>query len=105
MDDTYCIVTTTTATQEEADIIASALLSAKLAACVQIVDIQSHYSWKDEILNEPEKLLLIKAKTDLYPEIQKHISAIHTYTVPEIVKLPIEDGLPAYLAWIDDVSR
>lgn len=105
MDKEYCIVVTTVSTREEADAVASSLLQEKLAACIQIIDITSYYRWDEEIHNEPEKLLFIKAKEGLYSDIQNHIAAMHSYKVPEIIKLSIEDGLPSYLAWIGESSR
>lgn len=104
-DTNYCVVVTTAATSEDAKTIASALLDAKLAACIQVLDISSYYCWEGKTCNDAEKLLLIKARANLYPEIEECIVRVHTYDVPEIIQLPIEGGLQAYLTWIDDVSR
>jgi periplasmic divalent cation tolerance protein len=96
----FCVVATTTASQQEARKIAEKLLTKKLAACVQILDIESFYTWQDTLQQEPECLLLIKTRTNLYPNIEKVICAIHSYEVPEIIQLPITQGLESYLGWI-----
>jgi len=96
----YCVIVTTTASQQEARKIAEKLVTHKLAACVQILDIESFYAWQGTLKHEPECLLLIKTRSDLYPNIEKMICAIHSYEVPEIIQLPITQGLEGYLGWI-----
>ena len=100
----YCVVLTTCASSEDAGKLATTLLEQQLAACVQVLDINSYYTWKGEIANEPEKLLLIKTKTALYDQVQTSLRTVHPYEVPEIVCLPMVAGLPAYLGWIDEVT-
>jgi periplasmic divalent cation tolerance protein len=97
-------VITTAASREDAREIAGSVLAAKLAACVQLVAIESLYSWNGEIADEPEILLLIKAREEAYEELESAILAVHKYETPEIVMLPVVRGLPAYLEWIDKVS-
>ena len=100
----YCVVLTTCADMKQADELASGLIAKKLAACVQISPITSYYEWKGEVNKDSELLLLIKAKAGSYPGIEGFIKANHSYEVPEIVRVPIEDGLTSYLRWIDEVS-
>ena len=102
MPDTYCVITTTTESLQEAENMARMLVSRRLAACVQIVDVSSVYTWQGEIRKEPEHLLLIKALADRYAEIETAIRENHSYEVPEILQLPVEDGWPAYLKWISE---
>ncbi|MDR0319505.1 MAG: divalent-cation tolerance protein CutA [Rickettsiales bacterium] len=97
---TYCIVFTTAGNQAEADKITAALLDARAASCVQAAEIQSAYHWKGEIARAPEIHLTIKTTDALYPKAAEIIKANHSYDVPQIVKVPIADGLPAYLDWI-----
>jgi periplasmic divalent cation tolerance protein len=76
----------------------------RLAACVQKVPIQSVYAWKGEICTEAERLLLIKTRSGLYDPIEAYITANHPYEVPEIVMIPLQEGLGAYLSWIDAMT-
>ena len=96
----YCVVLSTTASQEEADKIAKALLENRAAACVQFTPIVSLYRWKGTIERTDEVRLLIKTTDALYPRVEKLIRENHSYEVPQIVKLPISAGLPEYLGWI-----
>ena len=104
-DKGYCVVMTTCASTEEADGLASGLIEERLAACVQITAVTSCYEWKGSVNRDSEQLLLIKAKAELYPRIEEFITRNHTYEVPEIVQIPIQQGLTNYLRWIDEVSR
>ncbi|HPS94785.1 MAG TPA: divalent-cation tolerance protein CutA [Deltaproteobacteria bacterium] len=101
----HCIVLCTCPTDDDTDRLAQGLVEARLAACVQIMPIRSVYTWKGEIHRDEERLLLIKARTALYPLIEDFITRNHPYEVPEIVRVPVEDGLEKYLNWIDSVSR
>ena len=99
---TYAIVFTTAASEEEANKIANALLGARVASCVQMTNTHSAYHWKGKIEYAPEVHLTIKTRDELYPQVQKIIVDNHSYEVPQIVKIPITDGLPAYLDWIKE---
>ena len=101
----YGLLTTTVATRDDAVKIADALLSEKLAACVQFLPIQSLYSWKGEVRNEAEILLLIKTRASLFEDAMQAIKAIHPYETPEIVACDFVAGSAAYFAWITEVTR
>jgi periplasmic divalent cation tolerance protein len=101
----YSIVLTTTSSKKDAEKIIQALLTAKLAACIQVYEIKSYYTWKEKINEDSEQLLLIKAKADLYPEIEASIKANHTYEIPEIIQVPIVNGSEGYLNWVEEVSK
>src|SRR5579863_1436890 len=79
------MVTTTVAGREEARRIAGVLLTERLAACVQILEIESHYLWKGERKAEPEVMLLIKTRAELFDRTIARIKALHPYETPEIV--------------------
>ncbi len=81
-----------------------ALVENRLAACVQIVPIQSVYAWKGEVCTEEERLLLIKTRAELYSPIESYIIANHPYEVPEIVMIPLQEGLGSYLSWINAMT-
>jgi len=105
MPDTYCVILTTAGNQEEANRLSELLVSRRLAACVQVSNIQSCYLWKGKIVNEPEHLLLIKTMAYLYHEVEKAIVENHSYEIPEIVLLPISQGLDRYLGWVEENTR
>ena len=100
MDPEFGIVLTTVATPDDARRLADGLLEQRLAACVQILAIQSAYRWKGAVNRDAEVLALIKTKAALYPEVEAFMRAAHPYETPEIVFLPFAAGLPAYLGWI-----
>lgn len=105
MTSEYGMLTTTVATQEDAAKIADLLLAQKLAACVQLLPIQSLYSWKGETRHDAEVLLLIKTRTALFDEAMQAIAAIHPYETPEIVACDFVTGAPGYFAWMDAVTK
>jgi len=86
-----------------AEAIAGALVSERLAACVNIVTgLRSIYVWDGEVQNDAERLLLIKSRADCYTRLEKTIVEMHPYELPEIIAVPIQTGLAPYLTWIDD---
>jgi periplasmic divalent cation tolerance protein len=100
----YGVMLTTTPTKDEAAKIAKLLIDEKLAACVQLLPIESFYVWQGATQNEPETLLLIKTRTAMFDKAMARIKQVHTYTVPEIVALPFSAGFTGYLNWIGDVT-
>lgn len=96
----YCVVLSTAANQTEADKIAEVLLKNHIAACVQFVPISSCYWWNGNIEHANEIQMFIKTTDELYNRVQEEIRKNHSYDVPEIVKIPIDSGLPEYLGWI-----
>lgn len=84
-----------------AEDIARALVAARLAACVNILaPCRSIYRWQGEVETAAEVPLLIKTTAERYAELEAAICQHHPYDVPEIVALPIAQGLPSYLSWI-----
>ena len=87
---------------DSAERIAKALVEQGLAACVNILPgASSYYMWKGEMENSRESVLLIKTHADRMLQLQDAILSLHPYELPEIIAVPIRDGLPAYLNWID----
>ena len=101
----FCVVLTTTDSEEHAERIVDAVLAAKLAACLQLLPIKSCYVWDGKIARDTEVLILIKAKSADYADLAACIGAAHTYEVPEIVRLDIAAGAQSYLDWITAVTR
>lgn len=102
MANEYSIVSATFPKRAQARRIARLLVEKQLAACVQIIPIDSVYRWMGEIYEESEVKLLIKSRTMLFDEIATLIKENHSYEVPEIVQIPITGGSEDYLKWIDD---
>jgi len=98
----YQIILCTCPDKDTAEKIAHLLVNDKSAACVNILPgITSIYLWHEQIESAQEHLLLIKAAKSCYPAIEKTIKKQHPYELPEIIAVPIENGLPEYLLWID----
>jgi periplasmic divalent cation tolerance protein len=96
----FCIVKTTTDSEAKANEIAAALVSQKLAACVQIAQVTSHYVWNGAQARESEFLLSAKARLADFDALAAAIRALHDYELPEIIATPIIAGDPAYLDWV-----
>ena len=95
------IVLTTIGSKSEAEDLAWELVERKLAACVNIIEMQtSIYRWEGEIKSEKECLLLIKTTTALSEHLIAAIRQLHPYDVPEYIELPIVAGGSKYLDWI-----
>jgi periplasmic divalent cation tolerance protein len=84
-----------------AEKLAQALVAQRVAACVSILaPCRSVYRWKDAVQSEEEHPMLIKTTAERYAALEQAIRAAHPYELPEIVAVPIERGLPAYLEWV-----
>ena len=95
------IVFVTASSRKEADKIAQALVNEKLAACVSIVpEIYSRYWWKGLIEYEKELWLVIKTTPRCYKRLEKRIRELHSYSVPEILAIPVVSGNLPYLQWM-----
>ena len=105
MSKRYSIVITSFSKKKTGAKLIETLLSAKLAACIQVIPIRSFYTWKGRTSKGRESLMLIKAKSRDFEAIKAVIVRNHDYEVPEIVMVPIARGLAGYLAWIDSVTR
>jgi len=81
--------------------IARALVEKKVAACVSLLPgLHSTYRWQGKVEEAEEISMQIKTSRARYKELEQSIQSLHPYDVPEIVAVDIQDGLPAYLAWV-----
>ncbi len=98
------VVLVTCGHADEAMRIAGALVEARLAACVNLLDapVRSTYRWKGAVESAVEHLLLIKTSRKLLPKVEAEVKRLHSYEVPEFIALPIAAGSRTYLAWLDE---
>jgi periplasmic divalent cation tolerance protein len=97
------IVLTTAGSRQEARTIADALVERKLAACVNIIGpIESVFRWKGDIDSATEFQLLIKTTEAAFEHVCSAVRELHSYELPECVRIPIEDGSAPYLKWIEE---
>jgi periplasmic divalent cation tolerance protein len=89
-----------------AERLAEKLVGERLAACVNILaPCRSVYRWKDALQHDEEHPLLIKTTAERYPALERALREAHPYELPEVIAVPIDRGLPAYLQWVDDETR
>jgi len=80
---------------------AKALVEERLAACVNVAQVRSHFVWEGRLCSEPEELMIIKTEQRMVEALKDRILALHSYQVPEIIVIPIKDGHQPYFKWID----
>ena len=96
------IVFVTCESKEQAENIAQTVVVEKLAACVNVLPgIRSCFVWEKKLTWSDEVLLLIKTTRGRFDPLRDRVKALHSYEVPEIVGLTIDDAFDKYLAWID----
>ncbi len=100
------VVLVTAGDDDEATRIAHSVVSEKLAACVNMISpIRSVYSWQGEVCDDREILLIMKTRTDRFPELRERIGKLHSYDVPEILAFSVSDGATDYLNWVRAATR
>lgn len=101
MENDVILVLSTASSEKEAMMIAQALVEHELAACVNVVPaIRSIYRWKGKIWNEVENMLFIKTTSPQLEELKKMLKELHSYELPEVLALKIDDGEKNVLNWI-----
>ena len=97
------IVFVTCESRQQAEQIAQAVVSEKLAACVNIIPgVQSVFFWEGKLTSAEEVLCLMKTTHGRFVQLQDRIKALHSYEVPEIVCVTIEEASLAYEKWVDE---
>jgi periplasmic divalent cation tolerance protein len=96
------VVLSTCGSEEEAVRIARQLVEGHIAACVNLIPrIRSFYRWQGKIEDAAEWLLVVKTSRKRFEALRAVLEAAHSYELPEVLALPIVDGSPNYLAWLD----
>lgn len=99
------IVFITASGEDEAAKIAKSLVEARLAGCVNIIkNIRSVYRWEGKIEDETEVLMIAKTQKKLLDPIIKKVKELHSYSVPEIIAMPVAEGSEDYLKWLQEVT-
>jgi periplasmic divalent cation tolerance protein len=100
---TAMLIYATVPSREEARRIAGAVVGERLAACANILgETTSLYWWEGAVQEDKEVALILKTEEALVDRLTARVKALHSYTVPCVVALPIKTGNPDYLAWIDE---
>lgn len=91
----------TASSRDEAKKIGRGLVEDRLAACANVIDgMESIYWWQGKLTEDRETVLIVKTRADLVPAAIAKVRALHSYTVPCVVALPLLDGNPDYLDWL-----
>jgi periplasmic divalent cation tolerance protein len=102
----YILVLMTSPSVEEAKRITHVLVSEKLIACGNIVPgIQSVFFWQGKVAEENEVLIIGKSKRSAFPGIVEKVKSLHSYTLPEIIAIPLIEGSSEYLRWIEETVQ
>ena len=102
----HIVVLVTAPSTDKAAELARAVVEERLAACGNIVPgIRSIYRWQDKIEDEPEALLILKTRAELFESLRARVQSLHPYTCPEILQLDITRGHAPYLAWLTESTR
>ncbi|WP_423195789.1 MULTISPECIES: divalent-cation tolerance protein CutA [unclassified Cupriavidus] len=105
-EDTVLVAITTLPDEATAARVARALLTARVAACVnRLAPCESEYWWQGQLEQAQEWPLLIKTTQGRYAALEATLRAVHPYDVPELVAWPVAAGLPSYLQWVRAEAR
>ncbi|MDH5258878.1 MAG: divalent-cation tolerance protein CutA [Gammaproteobacteria bacterium] len=101
----YLLVQTSCPDNDSAIALGQRIIQEKVAACVNVLpEVTSIYEWKGEVKQDSEVLLLIKTEKSRYIDLQAVICASHPYELPEVIAVPISEGLPEFLSWIKNTT-
>ncbi|NOX19655.1 MAG: divalent-cation tolerance protein CutA [Nitrospirae bacterium] len=101
----YVLVVVTAPDEDVAAGIAKTVVEERLAGCVNIIKgVRSIYSWEGRIEDEPEVVMLIKTRQNLYKSLERRIIDLHPYSVPEVICIELKDGSDSYFKWLKEVT-
>ena len=100
------VVLITTASEAEAQKIGRVLVEEGLVACANILPgVRSIFCWEGQVTEEQEVLLVLKSVSEVFDSLEATVKAHHSYSVPEIIALPIQTGSEPYMKWVREMSR
>ena len=98
------VALSTCSSAEEAEKVARRLVEKRLAACVNLLPgVRSFFRWNGVVEDSPEHLLVIKTSRQRFPRLRAELEKVHSYEVPELIALPVVEGAPNYLNWLEEV--
>ena len=98
----YCVILVTASSPAEARRIGRALLKKRLVACVNMLPgVESQYWWQGKIERSRECLMMMKTRRGRFAAIERAVKQLHSYSVPEIIAVPLVAGQRDYLRWVD----
>jgi periplasmic divalent cation tolerance protein len=99
----FIVLFVTAGSADEAERLSRTLVEEGLAACVnRIKAVKSVYRWQGRVEESEEELLIIKSSKELFASVEKRVCELHSYSVPEVIALPIVQGSPTYLQWLNE---
>ncbi|MDH5427172.1 MAG: divalent-cation tolerance protein CutA [Nitrospirota bacterium] len=100
------VVLITTGSEAEARSIARVLVEQELVACVNVLPgVRSIFRWEGQVAEEQECLLMAKTVSQAFDRVATAVKSMHSYRLPEVIALPIQQGLPEYLSWVREVIK
>jgi periplasmic divalent cation tolerance protein len=106
MESAFVTVFVTSPDRDTSETIASALVEAQIVACVNILPgVTSVYRWEGKVQRDPEELLVMKTRLQLFPRVAQRVKELHPYEVPEVIALPIVEGATSYLDWLAESTH
>jgi len=100
------LVYMTASDKQEAEKVGQALIEARLAACVNVIDsMQSMFFWQGSVQKENEAVLIAKTKVGLVSELTRKVQSVHSYDCPCVIAVPVIDGNPEFLQWIQEETN
>jgi periplasmic divalent cation tolerance protein len=104
-DLSHLVVLTTVGNRDDARKLVSELVDQGIVACGTFIgEALSIFRWEGAIAEEGEVVVLLKTHRDRWEDLQEAVKAQHPYDVPELLAIPVEAGLQAYLDWVTDVT-
>lgn len=105
-DEDVCVVLVTAPNVETGEVLAREMVEERLAACGNVIPgLISLFWWEDEVQREKEALVVFKTVRDAISALEKRVTDIHPYEVPEFLVLPVDGALDAYARWIGTETR
>lgn len=103
MSTEHLVVLAAVADAETGVALAQTLVGERLAACVQVIPAGiAVYFWQGQLHTDSQTQLIIKTSQAVWPVLRARLTALHADEVPEILAIPVVDGLPAYLHWLSE---
>ena len=94
------VALTTIGSADAAQSLADQLVTERLVACCNVLEVRSTYVWKDAVCRDPEFMIVMKTRRELLERLTARLRELHPYECPELIALPVEAGYAGYLSWV-----